>query len=540
MPHFSDDLYDVAIIGYGPTGAVAANLLGREGFRTLVIEREAAIYDKPRAIAFDHEIMRVFQSIGLAEEVQEFTGAYRPARYIGAQGQEIRRIDPAPAPYPLYWKPSYMFNQPGLESVLRQGAGSRPTVTIALEHEVTALEDLDDSVRISVTDIKNQSQHSVNARYVFACDGASSPVRTRLGIGLEDLGFDEQWIVIDVHVKDLSALPETHIQYCEPTRPMTYVIGCDNHRRWEMMLLPGEVPDEISREERILELLSRWGPPENFNIWRSAVYRFHALVAERWRSDRTFILGDAAHQTPPFMGQGMCQGIRDADNLVWKLIQVDRHGADDKLFDSYQSERKPHVRALTQFTKELGEVICEQDPDAAAARDARMVEELESGRMVTVRHKLIPSLTDGLIDLGTDSAPIGPAGELFRQPVVRTQKGDELPMNDAVGQGFWLVCLDSQTVNALSEPALEIWRHLGGWIVVMDDPPVDEPAAEINVLYLREMNGLLQGQFDEHGCRSMIVRPDRYIYGGAGTVEDLTRQLSDVENWLAKGTGPAR
>ena len=178
------------------------------------------------------------------------------------------------------------------------------------------------------------------------------------------------------------------------------------------MLNPGESPEEVVKHDYILGLLRRWGVPSNFDIWRASVYRFHALVATTWSRGSVYLLGDAAHQTPPFMGQGMCQGIRDAANLIWKLNQVESFKAPATLFEHYERERKPHVKALTEFTKSLGETICERDPAKAKARDARLEEELNSGRMVTVRQSLIPNLTDGVLHL-ENGVPVGPAGRLF-------------------------------------------------------------------------------------------------------------------------------
>ncbi len=525
------DRYDVVIVGYGPTGAIAANLLGRDGFSVLVVEREADIYDKPRAITFDHEIMRVFQGAGVAEAVEKETAPYRPSRYLGAEGQVIRKMDPAPAPYPLYWLPVYLFVQPRLEAALRAGAEARETVDVLTCHEATNVSQTAEVATVTINDLDGGDSFEIEAAYVFACDGASSPIRTALGIGHEDLAFDERWIVIDVLANDTDDLPQTHIQFCEPERPSTYVIGVDNHRRWEMMLLPGEDPAEINNEERILELLSRWGPKEKFNVWRSAVYRFHALVAKEWRKGRVFLLGDAAHQTPPFMGQGMCQGIRDAENLVWRVRQVERHGADPALLDSYQAERHPHVRALTAFTKELGKIICERDPKKAKARDEKMVEQLESGRMVTMRHKLIPPLTSGLLDLDADGVAAAPAGELFPQPMVRTETAEELPMNDALRPDFWLVSPDPDVFRQIPDNIAEQWRSFGGEFVLMAGETENIPG----IRRLTELNGVLSTYFEDNNARTMIVRPDRYTYSAAATAEQA---LTQMENLLSR-LGPA-
>ena len=206
----------------------------------------------------------------------------------------------------------------------------------------------------------------------MACDGASSTVRRLLGIPLADLGFDEPWLVVDLMVNEavLGNLPAVCAQFCEPSRPCTFIIGPENHRRWEIMLNPGEEAREMEREDNVWKLLSRWLDPGDGKLWRASSYRFHALVAETWRKGRAFLAGDAAHQQPPFIGQGMCQGVRDVTNLCWKLSCVLRGESGDQLLETYEEERKEHVITLTQRIKEIGAAICVRDPKAALQRDA--------------------------------------------------------------------------------------------------------------------------------------------------------------------------
>ena len=519
------DVFDVAIVGLGPVGATAANLLGKHGYKTVVIEREPAIYDKPRAIAFDQEAMRIFQSIGLTEEILTWTTQYRPAIYLGSEGQVIRRIDPSPEPFPLHWLPNYLFNQPGLEKALRKGLDRFDSIDVRLQHKLQSISQRKDHVRLTVQDLERETECDLSARYVWACDGASSSVRRLMDLPLEDLDFDEEWIVIDVKVSDPTTLPETNIQYCEPARPSTYVVGPGNHRRWELMLNPGESPEEVVRYDYILGLLRRWGEPSNFNIWRAAVYRFHALVATTWSKGSVYLLGDAAHQTPPFMGQGMCQGIRDAANLIWKLNQVESFKAPATLFEHYERERKPHVKALTEFTKSLGETICERDPAKAKARDARLREELNSGRMVTVRQNLIPDLTDGVLHL-ENGLPVGPAGQLFPQPSVIDKDGTESLLDDIVGEGFLLVLQKPDILLGLSEECREWFERNGGQIIVVSGTP---HSADGDLI---AMNGVLSNVFDEWNCSALLVRPDKYIFGAASDKSATVALLNSLRRFI--------
>lgn len=536
-----EDLYDVAIVGYGPVGATLANLLGQDGFRTAVVEKEAEIFGLPRAIGFDHEIMRIFQTAGLAEAVLPCTAPMRSTIYTGADNQIIRRFRHMPEPFPFGWHPNYAFDQPGLEAALRAGAQSQQSVDILLRTVCTGFTEEPDRVAVEVEELASGDRRVLQARYLIACDGSRSTVRQQLGIGYEDLAFDERWIVIDVNARDVETLPQTNMQICDPRRPMTYIVGPKRHRRWEMMLLDGESPDDISRPERIFELLSRWGGPEDLEIRRSAVYRFHALVAERWRESRVLLAGDAAHQTPPFIGQGMCQGIRDAANLHWKLARVLRGAANPDLLDSYEVERKPHVVTTTQRAIALGKDICLRDPDAARTRDATLIEELESGRMNTVRQSLVPGLTTGLIGRTGTGAASTLIGTLCPQPRVDHDGRPDTLLDDIVGIRPALIVTGTILDRALSHPAAARWRRAGGCIVALDCPAScvsarrEQSCADTApVLAVSDREGVLRNTFTEHGIAGLLVRPDRYIYGAARTADDLFALASD---WVERVSG---
>jgi 3-(3-hydroxy-phenyl)propionate hydroxylase len=524
--------YEVAIVGYGPVGATVANLLGRSGIKTVVVERQADIFDQPRAIGFDHEIMRIFQSAGLAETVLPATSDLRPTRYLGAQRQVIRRFDRVSEPFPFGWYPNYTFDQPMLEAGLRRGAEALPTVDVFLRHEVHRVAQDETGVVLTVEDLTDNATRSIRADYLVACDGANSPIRQSLGIAFEDLDFNEQWIVIDVYANDVEKLPQTNLQICDPTRPSTYIVGPRNHRRWEMMLMPGETAAEIDRRERIHELLAPWGTPEEFEIRRSAVYRFHARVAAEWRRARILLAGDAAHQTPPFIGQGMCQGIRDAANLCWKLKGVLGGVLTESVLDSYQTERVPHVVTTTNHSKSLGQEICMLDPVKAAERDRRVMAESDGGQKVVSRQALIPGLTSGLIDRAADGSPRGPAGSLVLQPKVRTSDGGECLMDDAVPAAFSIVLAPSVPDPDLSQSDLEFWQRIGGELVRIRDPQSATEGGRARGL--ADLNGLLTGFFDERDLFALVVRPDRYIYGAAEDAEDLSRLIRDLRHALAQ------
>src|SRR5262249_46401165 len=302
-------------------GARMGSLVGGRGLRVAVIDAEQGIYDKPRALTFDHEAMRVFQACGLAHRIAEYTAPHRGTHYLGVDGRVIKKFDPLPPPHPLGWSPTITFVQPELERLLREGAAGAG-VDVFLGHLGIGFEQDDGGVTLMVRDVARGEERVLHARALLGCDGANSFVRKQLDIALEDLGFDEWWMVVDTLIRRPVELPPRSIQYCWPSRPATFVPGPGTLRRWEIKVLPGEDPETFGRHDNLVRQIARFADLGCLEIWRSAVYRFHALLAQRWRCGRVFLLGDACHQTPPFLGQGMCAGIRDAANLAWKLALV--------------------------------------------------------------------------------------------------------------------------------------------------------------------------------------------------------------------------
>ena len=496
-------MFDVVVVGFGPVGAVAACLLGQAGIRTLVVERSTEVWDKPRAIAIDHEILRLFQNIGVADAVLPHTAPFTASEHFGAAGQLIRRVDMVPEPYPQAYVPSMVFTQPPVEAALRAHAAAYPSVEVRLGTAFTRLQQSPDDVAVTLDD-----GSTVQAAYVIAADGASSPVRKHLGIPFEDLVFDEPWMVIDVRVNaaGLAKLPQTSAQFCEPARPATFIIGPGNHRRWEIMLLPGEDARDMEASDRVWALLARWIGPQDGELWRANSYRFHALVAKDWRKGRVFLAGDAAHQQPPFIGQGMCQGIRDAANLAWKLEAVLHDRAADALLDTYGEERGLHVRTLTARIKAIGHAICERDPAAAAARDVRLIAE-GGGRAPTVtRQDIVPPLQAGLLAPPVDGVTDTARGTLFPQPWLETPNGPAR-MDTVVGTG-WRLVLDGRRARpdpaAVGTAVRPIVIGPGGWL---------------------ERDGVLAAWFDRHACVAALVRPDNYVFGIAPTENDVPALL---------------
>lgn len=481
------DCHDVAVVGYGPAGATLANLLALRGLSVVVLDREADIYRLPRAIHFDGECMRVFQSIGIADRLAPGLVVAPGMRFVSADGDLLLDWSRPTQPGPQGWHPSYRFHQPALESLLREQLSGRSGVDVRLRHDVFCVESGEHDVTLRMEDLATGRLLSTRARWVVGCDGARSTVRRFMGTELDDLRSHERWLVVDVILRrERPDLGDHSVQFCDPARPATYVRGPGMRRRWELMLLPGEDATALSSPESLWRLLSRWITPEDAVLERPAVYTFHAVVARGWRNGRLLLAGDAAHQTPPFMGQGMCAGIRDAANLAWKLSDVARGRADESLLDTYESERAPHVREFIETAVRLGGVIQTTDPEAARQRDR----EMRATRPVfsTPSPQLGPGWHDG--------AP--PAGHVGEQPTL----ADGTRMDDRVGYRPAL----------LIDPAWDV-----GITIDTDTLAVVRADSERAQQWLARL-----------GARAVLLRPDRYVAGVANDRPALTRL---IERW---------
>jgi 3-(3-hydroxy-phenyl)propionate hydroxylase len=577
--------YDIAILGLGPVGATLAALLAREGLRLAVIEQIADIYDKPRAITFDHEAMRVMQACGIADALSSSLAPHPGTHYLGMNREIIKIFDPLPPPFPLGWPPTLCFVQPELERLLRETLRRSERVDWFVPATAIAVRDAGDGAELVVRQAEGR-EHTVRARYLVACDGGASFVRRHLGIALEDLAFDEWWMVVDLRLREEVPLPAKCVQYCWPERPATYIQGPGSLRRFEIKLLPGEDPAAFGEPANVVVQLERFIDTSRVDVWRSAVYRFHAVLAERWREGRICLAGDAAHQMPPFLGQGLCAGIRDAANLAWKLTLVMGGGASEALLDLYEEERKPHVRAIVAAAKEFGGIIGELDPVAARARDLKMRGALMRGEAETIRQRYIPGLTAGVIAAGGKLA-----GTLFVQPHVRLGDGTAL-LDDLVAPRFLIVSDDPDILSWLDARSRDLWQRIGGEVLAivtehaaterldrrdpllvqlpqpsspgltrrsislrksfcegtMMDPRVkpagdDQASGSISagsttppmalvVRPLIEQGALLRNWLREHQARAVVVRPDRYVFGAAASAAELSALLAQLERQL--------
>jgi len=462
---------DVIVVGGGPVGVTTALLLAQRGFSVRVLERAPEVYDLPRAIVMDDEIQRVFQNAGLLDELLAITTPLRGAEFVRPDGEQIIGADlPLDAPWPLGLHPTITYYQPELEAFLRRAA-QRNGVQLQLGVEVTSVEPESDSVTVHTSD------GTVRGRWLVAADGASSRIRKQLGIAFVDQGFDQDWLVLDVRMRrDVASLPRVVQQVCDPVRPTTFIVGHADYRRWEFQLQPGETREEMVEPRRVWQLLEGWITPDDAELIRAVVYRFHATVADAMRSGRIFIAGDAAHQMPPFLGQGLCSGIRDAANLAWKLRLVDDGLAGDAFLDTYGEERRPHAAGVVAHAVDTGRLIDELSGRAPAATG---LDAAYGGS------RPFPILRDGMLH-GDHPA----VGRQLPQPTI-----DGRPLDELLGTGFAIVVDDPSVLADLDER----WAELA--------IPVELPAGSIPMT-------LPPGG-------AVIVRPDRYVAAVAHDRDEL-------------------
>ena len=482
-------VFDVAIIGYGPAGAGLANLLGQAGLSVCVLEKEAAIYPLPRAIHFDGEVMRIFQSAGLRAQVEAISRpGLKGMHFVNASGETLLIRGGTAAHGPHGCANNYYFHQPELEQVLRDGVARFASVQVRLQHEVVQITQAPDHVQLAVTDLQHGSRSEVRARYVVGCDGARSLVRKDIGSVMKDLGLHQPWLVFDVLLRDgAPALPDHTVQHCDPARPMTYCNVTGKRRRWEIMLMPGDDPATLVLPQTLWQLVSPWLTPAQADIERAVIYTFHSVIAEGWRKGRLLLAGDAAHQTPPFLGQGMCAALRDVANLSWKLQAVLGGQAPDALLDSYESERSPHVHAFIELAVRLGDIIQTTDPTLARERDQRF----KAGQPEIFE---FPSPRLGPGALVGEQAPVG---QPFPQPML----ADGQLLDARLGNRFAVIGR-SALFNGVAKATRQAWQHAG--VVVL---PATDPA--------------LSAWLDKHEVDAIMLRPDRYISGTATSPEEL-------------------
>ncbi|MEU0495214.1 bifunctional 3-(3-hydroxy-phenyl)propionate/3-hydroxycinnamic acid hydroxylase [Mycobacterium sp. NPDC006124] len=433
----SPDQAPVVVVGAGPTGATVSILLAQCGIKTLVLDRWAGVYPQPRAVHMDDEVCRVVARMGLAEK---FAAISRPAHGLQLRDRDHRvlaefRRDTAPSAngHPQ----ANMFDQPEFEEILRAELLAHRCVDLRGGVDVTGVEQVGDRVRVTYRDASG-APTTVDAGFVLGCDGANSFVRTAIGSTMDDLHFDQRWLVVDVDSDaDLQQWEGVH-QVCDPERAATYMRVGSTRYRWEFQLLEGESVDQFADLAAVAPFIEPWTrgvPTERLRLIRVAEYTFRAQIADRWRRGNVFILGDAAHLTPPFIGQGMGAGLRDADNLAWKLAGVLRGELPPNVLDSYQQERRPHARAMIRLALAVGRAMT---AGGEVGSMLRRVVVPRLGLIPGVRARITSSKTPALHRSALVGRRVGPwslTGTLCPNPTLP----DGRRVDDVLGKGFAIV-----------------------------------------------------------------------------------------------------
>ena len=350
--------YDVAIVGFGPTGGTLANLLALQGFSILIIEKEKSFYPLPRAVHFDDEIMRVFQTIGITDKFLKHTIINKGTKFVNSKNRVV--LD-WPRPRSITengWYPSYRFHQPDLERKLRRRLKEFKKVSVMQNTKVNSLKEEKNSVKLCIENINNNKISEIRAKYIIGCDGARSTIRKQIKAKFQNLGFTQKWAVVDLILKkNKKELPDRTIQYSNSKRPATYCRNVGKRRRWEFAINNNESEKKVLSNSYIWNFLKPWLKPSEALMERKTIYTFQSAISKKWKKGRVFLAGDAAHLMPPFMGQGMCAGVRDASNLAWKIAYCLKNNHSEKLLNTYQSERYSNVIEYIKTTVKMGEFV---------------------------------------------------------------------------------------------------------------------------------------------------------------------------------------
>jgi 3-(3-hydroxy-phenyl)propionate hydroxylase len=505
--------YDVAIVGYGPVGAFAALLLAEAGLRVAILERSTAPVVLPRAVGLDGETLRAFQRIGLAERVEAILQPPREVDEVCFTDSKRNRLFGAALPRHGHngWRDVIFFDQPELEALLRDFVAERASqIDVFMGAEVVALSQSEAEVVLHSRG--DGVPHEVRAAFAIGCDGASSFVRGALGVEWQSLGYDQDWLVIDIVQGPEARLPLVTMQVCDPERLTTYVCVKDPNRRWEFQLLPGEAREEMVRPETIRRLLDPWLPPEHYELRRAAVYQFHAATAAKWQEGRVFLAGDAAHQTPPFLGQGLNAGFRDAVNLAWKIPLVVEGTCNARLLESYAEERDAHACDLVEWAVAVGKLMETLAAREVGRPDPHPQVDQRSGYG---QGRSVPPLRGGVLQRG-QLADDSSVGCLLRQPTLREPGGAARRLDAWLGRGFSVIARKESDLR-VGVAAEALLRRLGARTLALKDLEVAE--------------GELDHLFERHPAA--VVRPDRYVFGVVDDAVGLDRLVEALGRKLA-------
>jgi 3-(3-hydroxy-phenyl)propionate hydroxylase len=535
---------DVLVVGAGPCGVTMANLLATYGVRAVAIDAQPGIYEYPRAVGIDDESLRTFQAVGVVHRLLEDIVANTPIRYYTSWGRLMAHVEPSVRPFG--WPRRNNFLQPLFEAALRERVTASDTVDLWLGATLNGYEQDADGVTAGIETSDGEAIR-LRAKYLVGTDGGRSTVRKIAGIEMTGATAPSKWLVVDVADDELDA-PYSAV-YCDPKRPVLMVPLPYGHRRFEFKLLDADDEAAFTDPRRVLtELIApRYGRAPLPRVLRSAVYLHHSRTAERFRAGRVFLAGDAAHLQPPFFGQGMNSGLRDATNLAWKLALVLAGSASDGLLDTYDSERREHAATMVNFATRMGELYSPHNIATEHLRDVafRGIQKIPGARdyILQMKYKPMPRYVRGAVVPYAGTLPDGPLGRMFIQPAVENADGTRVMLDDALGAGFALLGLHVDPASGLSAEAARWWRSIGARSVQVlaprgapgPDPGSrrkrpDRPADDWSVI-VEDVDGAFRDWLLRRPADNLIVlRPDRYVAAicSLGDLERVTGKLRQV------------
>jgi 3-(3-hydroxy-phenyl)propionate hydroxylase len=540
--------YDVVVVGLGPTGLTLATLLGRRGLSVLVLEREPQFYGNARAVYTDDEALRVFQTAGVADDIHADMNVDSAVQWVKANGDVLIRFHQPQRP--LWWPVVNFLYQPYLETKLESLLSRYPHVEVRRGREVVDFTQDDTGVNAvhaastgsgygkRENTVDDTTHETVRASYLVGADGGRSVVRLKQGIEMSGKSFPERWLVVDLKAKEgIDAF--RHLPYfdfvCDPDMPTVSCPQPGGHHRFEFALKDEDDKDHFESDETVRRLMSAYVNPDEVEVKRQLVYTFNAVVAETWRNGRILLAGDAAHMTPQFVGQGMNAGVRDADNLSWKLEAVLKHGADPAILDSYEAERRPHAKAMIDFSVFNKSLVSIKNPAKARARDAAMWTALHTpgigGWVRSAGMKPKPRLRKGTY-LGLPRGLRGVEGTVAPQPVVRRYDGRPVRLDDALGTGWAVIGLGVDPRETLGT-GLARWEQVEATFATVyaagtrPQGEIGDGRRKAGLVDLEDTTGELVRWLRHAGVRPgsvVVLRPDKYVFGVAKDDTSLLTQ----------------
>ena len=517
---------DVLVVGYGPVGMTCAALLAHYGLAVVAVERHAGFYGLPRAGHLDSETMRIFQRLGIAESIELVAQPVRGVQIVTPEWEVLGNVEIGQSG--SGWKSDLLVYQPDLEDII-SARGEELGVRLYMGTTAEAIQQDVDGVRTVVRSGRNrdQSPSTIWSRYVIGADGAGSFVRDAIGAQRRDLGFTAMpHLVVDFEYDDQDQdIPELDQAYfvADPQRPHDVGrYGGRRNSRLEFAAKPGETREYLEREETVWALLAPWGMcPERGKIIRSAVYDFESSLTEPWRVGRVLLAGDAAHTMPPFMGQGMLAGLRDAENLAWKLAATTAGNATDSILDTYETERSPHAKAITESSMAVASIALVTDSEQVQARD----EMLRAGSMPQPQ---LPRLGQGIVrPVGADKS-VGVEGRPGPQARVAAGTRVDLLDNHFDQQVSWrLVSRHTIPDDLLTAHHKRLLESLNMQYAHIHRGMTEDQA------YLWDIDAAYDAWYRSQGIKAYIERPDHYIFGAVTTMDELPALVDELAQVLA-------